>query len=101
MHFFVTALVYHNSGGWQKRQECVKIAATMKAKVFLAALVAAEAPEVLVLDELALAMQMGLVSEESGWALIEAGLRYGEVVTTGRSAPESLLAHGRKRSAGE
>ena len=57
----------------------------------LAALVAAEAPEVLVLDELALAMQMGLVSEESGWALIEAGLRHGEVVTTGRSAPESLL----------
>jgi hypothetical protein len=41
LHFFVTALVYHNSGGWQKRQECVKIAATMKAKVFLAALVAA------------------------------------------------------------
>ena len=58
----------------------------------LTALVEAEKPEMLVLDELALAMQMGLVSEESGWALIEAGLRFGEVVTTGRSAPESLLA---------
>ena len=54
-------------------------------------LVEEEAPDVLVLDELALAMQMGMVSEERGWALIEAGLRRGEVVTTGRNAPRSLL----------
>lgn len=57
----------------------------------LTRLAAAEKPDVLVLDELALAMQLGLVREESGWALIETGLKYGEVVTTGRSAPESLL----------
>ena len=47
--------------------------------------------DLLVLDELALAMALGLVSGESGWRLIEAGLRWGEVAVTGRSAPESLL----------
>ena len=57
----------------------------------LAALAEAEKPDLLVLDELALAMSLGLVSEESGWRLIEAGLRWGEVAVTGRSAPESML----------
>ena len=59
--------------------------------VALARLVEREAPDVIVLDELALAMHMGMVTEEHGWALIEAGLRHGEVVTTGRSAPQSLI----------
>ena len=58
----------------------------------LAALVAAEKPRLLVLDELALAMHMDMVSEASGWQLIEAGLACGEVAVTGRSAPESLIA---------
>ena len=57
----------------------------------LAALVAARKPDLVVLDELALAMRMGMVSEERGWALIEAGLAGGEVAVTGRTAPESLL----------
>ena len=57
----------------------------------LAELVAEEQPDLVVLDELALAMHMGMVSEADGWALIEAGLTAGEVAVTGRSAPEKLI----------
>lgn len=51
-----------------------------------------EQPRLMVFDELAIAAQLGLVSEEAMWRLIEAGLKCGEVVTTGRNTPESLRA---------
>ena len=51
-----------------------------------------EQPQLMVFDELAIAAHLGLVSEEAMWRLIDAGLEYGEVVTTGRSAPDSLKA---------
>ena len=47
-------------------------------------------PLLMVLDELAIAAECGLVREADMWALIDTGLRYGDVVTTGRNAPQSL-----------
>lgn len=49
-------------------------------------------PRLMVFDELAMCMQLGLLREDDGWNLIETGLTMGEVVTTGRYAPDSLLA---------
>lgn len=56
----------------------------------LCALAERERPELTVLDELALTAQRGLVSEADMWRLIEVCLSYGEVVVTGRYAPDSL-----------
>lgn len=47
-------------------------------------------PQMTVIDELALAAQMGMVSEENARSLIEEALAFGECVVTGRSAPEWL-----------
>ena len=56
----------------------------------LCELIDRERPGLTVLDELALTAQRGLVSEADMWRLIERGLSCGEVVVTGRYAPESL-----------
>ena len=50
----------------------------------------AEAPGLMVFDELAMAVCRGLIAEGDAWRLIEAGLKFGEVVVTGRHAPESM-----------
>ena len=49
-------------------------------------------PALMVFDELAMAKHLHLVAEEAAWRLIQVGLGFGEVVTTGRYAPESLCA---------
>lgn len=56
----------------------------------LAALIADARPDVTVLDELALALHMGMVGEPQGRALIDAALSSGECVVTGRYAPDWL-----------
>lgn len=58
----------------------------------LCELIAHERPALIVLDELAIATQLGLVSEQDMWRLIDIALNCGEVVVTGRYAPESLRA---------
>ncbi len=58
----------------------------------LIGLVEEERPQLMIFDELAVTAAIGMVDEKSLWRLIEAGLAHGEVVVTGRSAPESLLA---------
>ncbi|MBE5802029.1 MAG: cob(I)yrinic acid a,c-diamide adenosyltransferase [Clostridiales bacterium] len=50
----------------------------------------AEKPQLMIFDELAMAVQLGLVEEETMWQLIRTGLSLGEVVVTGYSAPQSL-----------
>lgn len=57
----------------------------------LCALVREERPQMMVFDELAITAEMELVTEEAMWRLIDAGLECGEVVTTGRYAPPSLI----------
>ncbi len=49
-----------------------------------------EKPGLMVFDELAMAVNRGLTAEADMWRLVEAGLKSGEVVVTGRHAPESL-----------
>lgn len=48
-------------------------------------------PSLTVLDEICCAMAYHLIPKEDGMRLIEAGLQYGDVVATGRSAPKELL----------
>ena len=57
----------------------------------LCALVQEKRPQLMVFDELAITAYMELVTEEAMWRLIDAGLECGEVVTTGRYAPASLM----------
>ena len=52
-----------------------------------------EKPEMIILDELAVAWQCGMVEEAAAIALVETGLTFGETVVTGRDAPEWLLRH--------
>jgi len=49
-------------------------------------------PEFCVLDELCVALNMGLCDRESAEALIDAALAYGHVMVTGRGAPEWLTS---------
>ncbi|MDO4549247.1 MAG: cob(I)yrinic acid a,c-diamide adenosyltransferase [Clostridia bacterium] len=49
-------------------------------------------PELMVFDELAIAVHLDMISEGDMWRLIETGLACGEVVVTGRYAPASLIA---------
>ncbi|HSK67886.1 MAG TPA: cob(I)yrinic acid a,c-diamide adenosyltransferase, partial [Candidatus Limnocylindria bacterium] len=48
-------------------------------------------PDLLVLDEACVALAVRMLSREDAERLIEAGLRYGDVVLTGRDAPQWLL----------
>lgn len=48
-------------------------------------------PDCMVFDELALAMYLGMVDIDAALSLISRGLEFGEVVTTGRYAPEALI----------
>jgi len=49
-------------------------------------------PGLMVFDELAIAMQKDMVDGDAAMRLIDLGLSFGEVVTTGRSAPHALIA---------
>lgn len=49
-----------------------------------------EKPEMIVLDELCVALSTGMVDEETAGALLDAALSCGETVVTGRGAPEWL-----------
>ncbi len=62
-----------------------------KAACELSALVRAKHPELIVLDELAIATDMGIVSDEAARHLIDAALESGETVVTGRRAPDWLV----------
>ena len=57
----------------------------------LIAQIEAQRPDLIVLDELALAAQLTMLSEESAHALIDAALAQGEVALTGRYAPQSII----------
>ena len=48
-------------------------------------------PSMVILDELCVALSLGILTEEEGSALIEAGLQHGETLVTGRGAPEWLM----------
>lgn len=57
----------------------------------LLSLIQKEQPDLLVLDELCVALAMGLVKKEDAYALIEAALQTGEVAATGRHATDELI----------
>ncbi len=48
-------------------------------------------PQLIVLDELAVAMQLNLVPLDAAMDLVETALTFGETVVTGRGAPEKLV----------
>lgn len=48
-------------------------------------------PALTVLDELNVALSMGLVHREDALRLIDAALKYGDTAVTGRNAPENLV----------
>lgn len=48
-------------------------------------------PALTVLDELSVALAMRLVSPEDAWRLIDAALKFGDTVVTGRYASEQLI----------
>ncbi len=54
----------------------------------LLAYIAEAKPDLLVLDEICVALSVRLLKKETAEALIHAGLQYGDVVATGRGAPE-------------
>jgi len=49
-----------------------------------------ERPQLTVLDELALAVSLGVVEEDAALQLVDEALRWGECVVTGRNAPACL-----------
>ena len=51
----------------------------------------AERPGLVVLDELAMALYLNLADQDKAMALIQQGVQYGEVVVTGRYAPQPLM----------
>lgn len=57
----------------------------------LFSLVASNKPDMTVFDELAMAMQLSLVDMDAAWQLIEEALKCGEVILTGRYAPQELI----------
>lgn len=48
-------------------------------------------PQLIILDELAVAMQYNLVPQDAAMELVETALASGETVVTGRGAPERLM----------
>ena len=56
----------------------------------LIALMDKERPALVVLDELAMAVHLGLLGDQAAADLIDAGLAHGEVAVTGRCAPDWL-----------
>ncbi|MDD4080593.1 MAG: cob(I)yrinic acid a,c-diamide adenosyltransferase [Eubacteriales bacterium] len=48
-------------------------------------------PRLTVLDELAVALAVRLISQEDAWLLIDTALEYGDTVVTGRYAGEKLM----------
>lgn len=57
----------------------------------LAEVIGQHRPALTVLDELALALKMGIVEENVAKTLLDAALEYGEVAVTGRYAPDWLI----------
>lgn len=57
----------------------------------LADLVRQQRPGLILLDEMAMAMHLNLLDQDKAMALIEEGVQYGEVVVTGRYAPQALM----------
>jgi cob(I)alamin adenosyltransferase len=57
----------------------------------LFSLIASSRPDMAVFDELAMAMQLSLVDVGAAWRLIEEALKCGEVILTGRYAPQELI----------
>lgn len=56
----------------------------------LTTLIADTHPQMVILDELAMAISLGLVGEQEARALLEASLACAETVVTGRSSPDWL-----------
>ena len=67
----------------EQNQEAVRLRQTIEV----------EKPDLILLDELAVAWAHGVVSEENGIALVNAALAYGETAVTGRDAPDWLREH--------
>ena len=57
----------------------------------LFSMVTSKKPDMVVFDELAMAMQLCLVDMGAAWRLIDEALKSGEVVLTGRYAPQELI----------
>ncbi|GHU69558.1 cob(I)alamin adenosyltransferase [Clostridia bacterium] len=57
----------------------------------LIALIDKEKPQTIILDELAIATHLGLVTECAAHRLITAALQHGETIVTGRNAPVSFI----------
>ena len=57
----------------------------------LSALLEQERPGLILLDELAMALHLNLADQDKAMALIQQGVQYGEVVVTGRYAPQALM----------
>lgn len=74
----------------QQREEA-RAGQTRQAQA-LAEAIAAKKPELIVLDELAVALALGMVDEPAARALLDAALQSGETVVTGRTAPGWLEA---------
>ncbi len=74
-------------------EECVLAARSTQAQAeAIRARIARERPDIVVLDELAVALNVGMLGEADARELIAAALSAGETVVTGRNAPEWLLA---------
>ena len=76
-------LVGHNPDAWENREP--SYARLMDE-------IRAFEPRLIVLDELAVAIAVRLVTEEAAWRLIDTALEYGDTVVTGRYAGEKLVA---------
>lgn len=67
----------------EQNQEAVRLRQTIEL----------EKPDLILLDELAVAWAHGVVSEKNGIALVNAALACGETAVTGRDAPDWLREH--------
>ena len=74
----------------EKQQVCAEQTRMASA---LAETILSTRPEMIILDELAIAWQRGIVEEQTAIALVAAALISGETVVTGRDAPDWLKAH--------
>lgn len=75
-----------------EQQQAVRSEQTQMARD-LADCILRERPSMIILDELAIAWQLGMVEESAAIALIDAALSQGETVVTGRDAPAWLHEH--------
>lgn len=67
------------------REEQEKLLEDIKAKIL------AFEPQVTVLDEICVALSTGMVGQDAAFALMDVGLRFGDVVASGRGASQALM----------